>query len=99
VLAYFHQLNCRYHSQTQRLTVPLPATSHHFIIAAPTALSVHFQSMSDQAQKLIEFKKMKSAFMTKARNAKATDGVIDGGQDMELELVSTMLIYFHLLLI
>jgi hypothetical protein len=46
-----------------------------------------------------EFLDAKAAFLDKARNATATDGIIDGGQAMEAELVSLPFICdIHLLI-
>ena len=48
--------------------------------------------MSSNTNTYQTFLDAKAAFLADARNAKATDGIIDGGHEMEDRLVSTKLI-------
>ena len=46
--------------------------------------------MAHQQSNLSEFFKAKAAFLHKVRNATATNGIMDGLQEMEEELVSNL---------
>lgn len=46
--------------------------------------------MADQQSNLSKFIKVKAAFLDKVRNVMATNGIMDGLQQMEEELVSNL---------
>ena len=46
--------------------------------------------MADRQSRLAHFMQEKAAFLAKVRNATATDGIINNGQEMEAELVRSL---------
>jgi hypothetical protein len=56
-----------------------------------TCLLYPFQTMSNKPAPMDSFLSAKAEFLKKARNAKSTNGIVDGGQEMEMELVSKRL--------